>query len=132
MIVERSERQTLMSILGFDHIQLAMPKGGEDVARAFYVGVLGFEEVAKPPALAARGGCWFTNGTIQLHLGVEAEFRPAQRAHPALRVRGLGEYIARARAGGFRLTEDEPLPGYQRVFVYDGFGNRLELMEPDG
>lgn len=118
-----------MSIVGFDHVQLAMPKGGEDEARAFYGGVLLMAELAKPPELLARGGAWFGNGAIQLHLGVEAAFRPAQKAHPALLVRGLADYLARARALGCRIVDDDPLPGYRRAFIDDPFGNRLELME---
>jgi catechol 2,3-dioxygenase-like lactoylglutathione lyase family enzyme len=118
-----------MSILGFDHVQLAMPKGGEQVGRDFYVGVLGMRELAKPPELAARGGAWFTDGTTNLHLGVEADFRPARKAHPALLVRGLADYEARARAQGISIVDDDPLPGYRRIFLNDPFGNRLELME---
>jgi catechol 2,3-dioxygenase-like lactoylglutathione lyase family enzyme len=118
-----------MSIVGIDHVQLAIPKGGEARARAFYVGVLGMTEEAKPPALAARGGAWFHDGTIQLHLGIDAEFRPAQRAHPALLVTGLAAYVARARAQGCRIVDDDPLTGFERVFLYDPFGNRIELME---
>lgn len=118
-----------MSILGIDHVQLAMPKGGEARARAFYGGVLGLAEVAKPPELAARGGVWFTAGGINIHLGVDADFRPAQKAHPALLVRGLAAYVARARAEGCAIVEDDPLSGYHRVFLNDPFGNRIELME---
>jgi len=118
-----------MSLLGFDHVQLAMPKGGEALARGFYQDVLGMTELAKPPELAARGGVWFSDGTVQLHLGVDADFRPAVRAHPALVVRGLETYLARARAAGCHIAADEPLPGFNRVFLYDPFGNRLELME---
>jgi catechol 2,3-dioxygenase-like lactoylglutathione lyase family enzyme len=118
-----------MSIVGIDHVQLAMPKGGEERARGFYVGVLGMTEQLKPPELAARGGAWFQDGAIQLHLGVDAEFRPAQRAHPALLVTRLAEYVARARAQGCRVVDDDPLPGFERIFLYDPFGNRLELME---
>jgi catechol 2,3-dioxygenase-like lactoylglutathione lyase family enzyme len=118
-----------MSIVGIDHIQLAMPEGGEDKARAFYGGVLGLTQVAKPPELAARGGAWFTAGGINIHLGVEAAFRPARKAHPALLVRGLEAYVARARAEGCRIVDDDPLPGYQRIFLDDPFGNRIELME---
>ena len=118
-----------MTILAFDHVQLAMPKGGEDLARGFYVGVLGMTELAKPPALAARGGAWFTNGVIQLHLGVDPVFRPARKAHPALVVKGLAAYVARARAQNCRIADDEPLPGYHRAFIDDPFGNRIELME---
>lgn len=121
-----------MSILGFDHVQLAMPKGGEDAARGFYGGVLGMRELPKPPELAARGGAWFRDGTTQLHLGIDPNFRPAQKAHPALIVRGLADYLARARERGIRVIDDEPLPGYRRAFLYDPFGNRLELMEKVG
>jgi catechol 2,3-dioxygenase-like lactoylglutathione lyase family enzyme len=119
-----------MMIVGFDHVQLAMPPGGEERARAFYGGVLGLTEVKKPAALAARGGVWFRSGDINLHLGVEADFRPARKAHPALLVRGLGDYAARAREAGCRIGDDEPLDGYARIFLDDPFGNRLELMEP--
>jgi catechol 2,3-dioxygenase-like lactoylglutathione lyase family enzyme len=119
-----------MTILGFDHVQLAMPRGGEEKARGFYGGVLGMHEEPKPPELAARGGAWFSDGTTQLHLGIEPDFKPAQKAHPALVVRGLDAYVARARAQGVRIVDDDPLPGYRRIFLYDPFGNRLELMEP--
>ena len=118
-----------MSILGFDHVQLAMPQGGEAAARGFYGGVLAMLELPKPPELAARGGAWFSDGTTQLHLGIDPEFRPALKAHPALVVRGLADYLARARAQGIRIVDDDPLPGYRRAFLYDPFGNRLELME---
>ena len=121
-----------MAILGFDHVQLAMPPGGEDAAREFYGGVLGLDEVPKPPDLAARGGVWFTAGGINLHLGVEADFRPARKAHPALLVTGLARYAARARAAGCRIVDDDPLEGYLRIFLDDPFGNRLELMEKLG
>ena len=106
-----------------------MPKGGEERARDFYVGVLAMTEQPKPPELAARGGAWFHDGAIQLHLGVDAEFRPARRAHPALLVQGLADYVARARARGVPIVDDDPLPGFERAFLYDPFGNRLELME---
>ncbi|HUZ73819.1 MAG TPA: VOC family protein [Stellaceae bacterium] len=118
-----------MAIIGFDHVQLAMPQGGEDLARGFYAGVLGMTELAKPAALAARGGAWFSDGSTQLHLGVDPGFQPARKAHPALLVRGLDAYVARARAHHCRIVDDEPLPGYRRAFIDDPFGNRLELME---
>lgn len=121
-----------MSIVGIDHVQLAMPKGGEAQARSFYAGVLRLTELPKPPELAARGGAWFTAGGIQIHLGVDADFHPARKAHPALLVTGLADYVARARAQGCRIDDDEPLPGYSRVFLSDPFGNRLELMEKLG
>jgi catechol 2,3-dioxygenase-like lactoylglutathione lyase family enzyme len=120
-----------MSVLGIDHILLAMPAGQEDKARAFYTGVLLLEEKVKPPVLAARGGAWFTNGTIEVHLGVEKDFRPARKAHPAFVVRDLNGFIERAQRNGCEIADDEPLPGYARIFIYDPFGNRLELIEPE-
>jgi catechol 2,3-dioxygenase-like lactoylglutathione lyase family enzyme len=119
-----------MTVLGIDHILLAMPPGEEAKARAFYSGVLLLTEKVKPAALAARGGAWFTNGTIEVHLGVEKDFRAARKAHPAFVVRDLAGFVARARRHGCEIAEDEPLPGYERVFIYDPFGNRLELIEP--
>jgi len=119
-----------MTVLGIDHILLAMPPGEEAKARAFYTGVLLLAEKVKPAALAARGGAWFTNGTIEVHLGVEKDFRAARKAHPAFVVRDLDGFVARARQHGCEIAEDEPLPGYERVFIYDPFGNRLELIEP--
>jgi catechol 2,3-dioxygenase-like lactoylglutathione lyase family enzyme len=119
-----------MPVVGVDHVQLAMPAGREDEARAFYGGLLGIPEIAKPPALAARGGAWFESGRLKIHLGVDRNFRPAQKAHPGLLVSGLDTLIERLRAAGLALVDDEPLAGYRRVFVNDPFGNRLELMEP--
>jgi catechol 2,3-dioxygenase-like lactoylglutathione lyase family enzyme len=118
-----------MSIVAIDHIQLAMPRGEEERARLFYAGVLGLTELPKPPDLAKRGGAWFTSHGVNVHLGVEAEFRPAMKAHPAFRVADLEGIERRARQGGYRIVQDEPLPGYNRIFVYDPFGNRIELME---
>ena len=117
-------------IRAIDHVQLAMPPGREDEARAFYGGLLGMEEVPKPPALAARGGVWFRSGEAQVHLGVEADFRSARKAHPALRVQGLATLVVRLRAAGIEVIDDEALPGHERVYVADPFGNRLELLEP--
>ena len=118
-----------MPIYALDHVQLAMPAGEEETARAFYGGVLGLTEQPKPPNLARRGGVWFTAGTLRLHLGVEQTFRPARKAHPALLVHGLDELIARSTAAGYPPVTDEPLAGYNRVYIYDPFGNRIELME---
>jgi catechol 2,3-dioxygenase-like lactoylglutathione lyase family enzyme len=115
-----------------DHVQLAMPAGREDDARAFYAGLLGIPEQPKPPHLAARGGCWFESGTVKVHLGVEADFRPAKKAHPALRVRDLPALVRTLRDAGVELVDDEPLEGYDRVYASDPFGNRLELLEPTG
>ena len=119
-----------MTILGLHHVQLAMPRGREDDARRFYCGVLGFVESTKPPNLAARGGAWFRSGTAEVHVGVEDDFRPARKAHPALLVLDLAEVASRCAAAGFACTTDEPLPGYNRVYVADPFGNRIELLEP--
>jgi len=116
-------------IVGLDHVQLAMPFGGEDKARDFYAGLLGIPEVPKPPHLAKRGGCWFENGAIKVHLGVEVDFRPACKAHPAFRVADLFDLAKRLAEAGFSVAEDEPLAGFKRCYVDDPFGNRIELME---
>ncbi len=119
-----------MPIQGIHHVQLAMPRGQEHAARAFYTGALGLRERAKPEVLARRGGVWFEDGHVKIHLGVEDDFRPARKAHPALIVSALDEIVARCRAQGAEVVTDEPLPGYSRVYVFDPFGNRLELIEP--
>jgi catechol 2,3-dioxygenase-like lactoylglutathione lyase family enzyme len=107
-----------------------MPRGREDDARAFYAGVLGFTEQPKPENLARRGGAWFVAGDAHLHLGVEDDFRPAKKAHPALLVRGLETLLGKCRTAGYQVDTDEPLPGYDRAYVSDPFGNRIELLEP--
>lgn len=118
-----------MGIYAIDHVQLAMPAGEEARARAFFGDVLGMTEVPKPALLAARGGVWFAAGAVQLHLGVEAEFRPARKAHPALLVDELDAMLARLRAAGVTIADNEPpLEGYRRVHIFDPFGNRIELM----
>ena len=120
-----------MAVYGIDHVQLAMPAGGEQLARRFYGEVLGLTELPKPPNLAARGGAWFQCGPLQLHLGVESEFRPARRAHPALLVRDLADTIRTLTAAGFEVKYDsEPVQGFDRAFTADPFGNRIELLEP--
>lgn len=119
-----------MTVLALDHVQLAMPAGREAEARAFYAGLLGIPEQAKPAHLARRGGCWFERGGLKVHLGVERDFRPARKAHPAFIVDDLRDLAARLTAAGCTLVDDEPLDGYDRVFVDDPFGNRLELMQP--
>ncbi len=116
-------------VLRIDHVQLAMPAGGEERARAFYQGVLGVTEQPKPPHLARRGGCWFERGDLKIHLGVEADFRPAKKAHPALLVSDLAALKAALAVGGYGMRDDEPLDGYDRVYVDDPFGNRIELMQ---
>ena len=123
-----------MSILSIDHVQIAMPVGDEEQARAFYVGVLGFTEIPKPEELAKRGGVWFLSQNVQLHLGVEADFRPARKARHQLggvrRLGDLDELIAKVKDAGYKTdTSQPPLEGYQRAHVFDPFGNRIELME---
>jgi catechol 2,3-dioxygenase-like lactoylglutathione lyase family enzyme len=111
-------------------VQLAMPPGMEQAAREFYQGLLAIPEVPKPPELAERGGAWFERGALKIHLGVEAEFRPARKAHPALLVSDLETLISRLKAHDVQVIEDDPLEGYLRVYVDDPFGNRIELVEP--
>ncbi len=119
-----------MPIVAIEHVQLAMPPGTEQQARDFYQGLLGIPEVAKPKRLAERGGAWFERGSLKIHLGVEADFRPARKAHPALLVTDLDAMVLRLKAAGVPVIDDDPLEGYLRVYVSDPFGNRIELMEP--
>ena len=119
-----------MEILRIDHIQLAMPAGREDEARRFYCDLLGISERPKPSSLAARGGVWFERGDLKVRLGVDREFVAARKAHPALIVADLSGLIARCKAAGIVVRDDEPLAGYMRVYVDGPFGNRLELLEP--
>ena len=121
-----------MAVTGIDHVQLAMPPGQEELARRFYEGLLGLPWVPKPDHLARRGGCWFGRGAARIHLGVEQDFRPARKAHPALLVDGLADLAARLTAAGAEVRRDEPLDGYDRIYTEDPFGNRIELMEPTG
>jgi predicted enzyme related to lactoylglutathione lyase len=117
-------------IEALDHIQLAAPAGSEDALRGFYADVLGMTETPKPPALAARGGCWFEAGAARLHLGVEENFRPARKAHPGLRVRDIEAYARRLTDRGTGITWDDTLPGHRRFYCTDPVGNRLEFLEP--
>ncbi|MEO1055337.1 MAG: VOC family protein [Actinomycetota bacterium] len=120
-----------MEVVRLDHVQLAMPAGREDDAVAFYEGVLGIPRVPKPEHLARRGGCWFERGALKVHLGIDAEFRSATKAHPAFIVNDVRELARRASEAGYVVRDDEPLAGYERVYVDDPFGNRIELMEPN-
>jgi catechol 2,3-dioxygenase-like lactoylglutathione lyase family enzyme len=120
-----------MPVKALDHVQLAMPPGREAEARAFYQGALGIPEAPKPANLARRGGCWFEQGALKIHLGVETDFRPARKAHPALIVEDLAALSAALEKAGYPVRSDEPLAGYTRLYVDDPFGNRIELMEPD-
>ncbi len=119
-----------MQVKALDHIQLAMPPGREAEARAFYADLLGIPEVPKPPHLVRRGGCWFERNALRVHLGVETEFRPARKAHPAFLVDDLAALTVALEAAGFLVRTDEPLEGYERLYVDDPFGNRIELMQP--
>lgn len=121
-----------MRVLHIDHVQVAMPAAGKADAVAFYENVLGIPQVPKPAHLAARGGCWFEHDGVKVHLGVDADFRPAAKAHPAFVVDGIRRLVVALVAAGFVVTDDEPLEGIDRVYVTDPFGNRIELMEPLG
>lgn len=116
-------------LTGIDHVQLAAPAGSEPELRAFYRGVLGMTEVPKPAELAGRGGCWFEAGAVRLHLGIEDDFRPARKAHPGLRVRGISAYARRLSSRGVRVTWDDALPGRRRFYATDPVGNRLEFLD---
>lgn len=112
------------------HVQVSCPRGGEDVARAFYRDALGIPEKAKPPALAKRGGCWFAGPTIEIHVGVEEDFRPATKAHPALLVDAttFRQLAERLEAAGCPVVPDDDFPGYRRFYTADGHGNRIEIL----
>ena len=116
-----------MKIVAIDHVQLAMPAGGEDRARAFYSGLLQLDEKPKPPELAVRGGAWFENDSVKIHLGIESDFRAARKAHPALLVHDLPDLITRLRTAGYEVLDHE-LAQYHRVYVSDPFNNRIELI----
>lgn len=119
-----------MTITGLDHVQVAIPRGGEEQARAFYGELLGMSEEAKPPALAVRGGCWFRSGAAVLHLGVEDPFVPARKAHPAFLVDDLDAAQAvLSAAGHVCVPSDGEIPGVRRFHAADPFGNRVELQQ---
>lgn len=117
-----------MAVIGIDHVQLAIPAGGENRARAFFADLLGMREVPKPANLSLSG-CWFESGSLNLHLGVDPDFRPATKAHPALLVNDLAQLRARLEAAGVATRDDKPVAGYARFFADDPFGNRLEFMQ---
>jgi catechol 2,3-dioxygenase-like lactoylglutathione lyase family enzyme len=112
------------------HMQLAMPESEEEAARAFFVDVLGMVEIEKPPTLAARGGAWFRAGGVELHLGVELDFRPARKGHPGILVSDLDDVVRRLAAAGQIVRWDQEFPGFRRIYAQDPFGNRLEFLEP--
>ena len=112
-----------------DHVQLAMPASQEDLAREFYAGLLGMKEILKPKELAKRGGCWFESGSVQVHLGVERDFRPARKAHPALRCSDYPAMLDRLRSADVTVDEPNDIPGVRRCHIHDPFGNRIELVD---
>jgi len=118
-----------MRVRRLDHVLLAMPAGRELDARNFYSGLLGIPEAKKPAELAGRGGCWFEDGELKVHLGVEKNFVPARKAHPAFVVEDLAALTTKLVSAGCPISHDEPLEGYDRIFVHDPFGNRIELLE---
>ncbi|MFD9634662.1 VOC family protein [Streptomyces violascens] len=113
-----------------DHVQLAAPPGSEPQLRTYYADILGMTEIPKPPVLAARGGCWFQYGPVQLHLGIEEDFRPAKKAHPGLCVTSIEAYARRLEERGAKVVRDDSLPGHRRFYSEDPVGNRLEFLEP--
>jgi catechol 2,3-dioxygenase-like lactoylglutathione lyase family enzyme len=117
-----------VNIIGLDHVQLAMPSGGEDAARRFYGELLGLAEISKPAQLAARGGAWFHCGALQLHLGVDPSFVPATKAHPAFLVENLDQLSAALMRAGYEVKLDRSI-SVHRAFTEDPFGNRIELIQ---
>lgn len=118
-----------MRVRRLDHVLLAMPAGRESDARKFYQGILGIPEAVKPANLAARGGGWFEDGELKIHLGIEKNFAPARKAHPAFIVDDLAALEAILIEAGYPVAHDQPLEGYDRIFIDDPFGNRIELMQ---
>lgn len=112
-----------------DHIQIAAPEGCESAARDFHGSVLGMKELEKPPALRARGGCRFASGSQQVHIGVERNFQPARKAHPAFVVFHLDELRGTLKDRGVAAADDHDLPGTRRLYAEDHWGNRLEFIE---
>src|SRR5688572_5521353 len=121
----------MTEIEGMHHVMIAIPQGGEAEARAFYGDALGLGELPKPETLQARGGVWFSAGDIQLHFGIDPDFRPATKAHVALQVTCITVLRDRLVAAGYRVEPDDSLPGFERYYVADPFGNRIEILEPD-
>jgi catechol 2,3-dioxygenase-like lactoylglutathione lyase family enzyme len=111
-----------------DHVQLAMPPGEEAAAASFYASLLGLEQVPKPAELASRGGCWFERDGVRVHLGVEADFRPARKAHPGLVVSGIDALAATLEGAGYGLRWEDDVPGVRHFYVDDPFGNRIEII----
>jgi catechol 2,3-dioxygenase-like lactoylglutathione lyase family enzyme len=120
-----------MKIVGLHHVQLAMPAGEEVAATEFYEDLLGIPRVAKPSRLEVKGGCWFESEAVRIHLGVEGDFRPAKKAHPALLVDDLDALQSRLADAGVSMVDDQSLPGFRRFYVSDPFGNRIEILSAE-
>ncbi len=119
-------------VAALDHVQLAMPAGREAEAESFYCDLFGFTVLAKPEPLASRGGRWFTSGAVQVHLGVEEDFRPARKGQRALRMDGFDDLVAKLEEAGALWRWNEDLPGVRRLYVDDPFGNRIEVIDNAG
>lgn len=127
------EEAAARTAYGFElhHVQLALPPGGEDACRAFYVEALGMTEVQKPPVLAARGGLWVRSDGLEIHLGVEQDFRPQKKAHPGIVVSDIDAVASRLADHGYDVSWDDDFPGMRRFYTEDGHGNRIELLQPE-
>lgn len=130
VMTESATPDPAFELLPLHHVQLAVPPGGEGACRAFWGGILGMRELEKPPVLAARGGCWFRGGGLEVHLGVEDPFTPAKNAHPGMLVAGIEGVAAALESAGHAVTWDDDFPGHDRFYAADPFGNRLEFLEP--
>ncbi|GIU66085.1 VOC family protein [Candidatus Phycosocius spiralis] len=122
----------MTTITAIDHVQIAIPEGGEASARRFYEDLLGLDPVQKPASMAVRGGAWYQAGAVKVHLGVEQNFRANDKAHVAFVVKDVAALAAQAQEHGFKVKQDDELPGYVRAFLYDPFGNRIEVLKPLG
>lgn len=116
------------SFLDFDHVQIAIPIGGEGLSREFYSDILGLSEIPKPEKLRAGGGVWYRGGQCEIHLGVQADFVPATKAHPGIRVLRMESLAVALESAGYPVAWDSRIPGRKRFFVQDPFGNRLEFL----
>jgi len=126
---DAAEPRKRSQAMKLDHIQLAMPKGGEERARCYFVDTLGFLEEAKPEPLRARGGCWFRKGEAIVHMGIDPEFAPQRKAHPAFLIEDLRGLASSLEKSGFTVSWDDTLAERSRCYSSDPFGNRLELMQ---
>lgn len=125
-----TQQQPEYTFKGLHHVQLVIPPGAEELCREFWGGILGMTELTKPPELAARGGCWFRGGALEVHLGVEEDFRPNKKAHPGILVSSLQAVAKRLEEQGVEVVWDDNFPGHHRFYASDKLGNRLEFLEP--